>query len=91
MEFEVLKSEKNLIELEIKGERHTLPNLLKAKLLENPEVSFTAYTMKHPLDNNSRFVLRTKTKAPAKVLSEACDALEKDLNDFEKALKKAFK
>ena len=91
MEFEVLKSEKNLIEFEIKGERHTLPNLLKAKLLENPEVSFTAYTLKHPLDKNSRFVLRTKTKAPTKVLSEACDALEKDLNDFEKALKKALK
>ncbi|MDO8647136.1 MAG: DNA-directed RNA polymerase subunit L, partial [Candidatus Diapherotrites archaeon] len=72
MELELINDEKNLLEFEIKGERHTLPNLLKKKLLENPDVSFAAYTLRHPMDENSRFILRTKAKAPKKALEEAC-------------------
>ncbi|HIH21090.1 MAG: DNA-directed RNA polymerase subunit L [Candidatus Diapherotrites archaeon] len=91
MELEVLKSEKNFLEFVIKEERHSLPNLLKSKLLENPDVSFAAYQLKHPMDKNSVFVLRTKSKPASKALSEACNSLAEELSSFEKALKKALK
>jgi len=91
MELEVLKSEKNFVEFVMKGERHTLPNLLKAKLMENPDVSFVAHTMRHPLESDSKFVLRTKSKPAIKALQEACDSIEEDLASFGKALKKALK
>lgn len=91
MDLEVLKSEKNFVEFEIKGEQHSLPNLLKAKLLENPDVSFAAYTLRHPLDKNSVFALRTKSKPAVKALEEACASLLEDLEGFEKSLKKALK
>jgi DNA-directed RNA polymerase subunit L len=91
MEIEVLRKEKNLLEFKIKGERHSLPNLLKAKLIDNKETEFVAYKLNHPLDEDSIFVLRTKKTEPKKVLAEALKEIEKDLTDFSKELKKAFK
>jgi len=91
MEIEVLKEEKNLFEFMIKGERHTLPNLLKTKLLDEPEVEFVAYKLNHPMDNDSVFVLRTKSKDPKKVLLDALKKIDSDLDEFTKAVKKSLK
>jgi DNA-directed RNA polymerase subunit L len=91
VEIEVIKEEKNLFEFRIKGERHTLPNLLKSKLLDNKEVEFVAYKLDHPSDPDSLFVLRTKTKNPRKVLVDALKDVEKDLDGFLKAVKKNLK
>ncbi len=91
MELELLKEEKNLLEFVIKGERHTFPGLLKSKLLENNDVSFVAYSMKHPNDSDCQFVLRTKSKDPKKVLQEAASALGENLQELAKAFKKAGK
>lgn len=91
MEIEVLKEEKNLFEFIIKGERHTLPNLLKTKLLDNPETEFVAYKLNHPNDPDSIFVLRTKTKNPRKVLADTIKEIDSDLDEFLKELKKNLK
>ncbi|PIN98250.1 MAG: DNA-directed RNA polymerase subunit L [Candidatus Diapherotrites archaeon CG10_big_fil_rev_8_21_14_0_10_31_34] len=91
MEIEVIKEEKNLFEFRIKGERHTLPNLLKTKLLEDKEVEFVAYKLNHPLDQDSIFVLRTKDKAPKKVLLNALKDIDSDLDEFIKEIKKTLK
>ncbi len=91
MEIEVLKEEKNLFEFIIKGERHTLPNLLKSKLLEEKEAEFVAYKLNHPMDQDSVFVLRTKSKNPRKVLLDALKSIDLDLDEFTKAVKKTLK
>ncbi|MFH0714962.1 MAG: DNA-directed RNA polymerase subunit L [Candidatus Diapherotrites archaeon] len=91
MELEVLKEEKNLLEFKIKGERHTFPALLKSKLLENPDVSFAAYTQRHPMDLDSQFVVRTKSKDAKKALVQAAEELDEDLQELGKAFKKAGK
>jgi len=91
LEIEVLKKEKNLLEFKIKGERHALSNLLKTKLLEEKEAEFVAYKLEHPMDQDSVFVLRTKTKDPKKVLIDTLTDIQKDLNEFSKELKKNFK
>lgn len=91
LEIEVKTSKKNLLEFVIKGERHTLPNLLKSRLLKNADVTFVSYTLKHPLDKDADFVLRTGKKEAKKVLLEACKAVSEELGVFEKKLKKAIK
>ena len=91
MQIEVLKNEKDFCEFVIKGERHTFPNLLRSKLLKDPAVTFVAYNLEHPQDADSKFVVRTKGKAPKKVLSDACATIEAELEDFNKSVKKALK
>lgn len=86
-----MKKQKNFAEFIIKGERHTLPNILKSRLLKDSSVEFVSYTLDHPMDNDSRFVIKTKGKTPSKALLDACKKIDKDLADFEKSIKKAVK
>ena len=91
MELEVLKNEQNHLEFVLKGERHTFPGLLKSKLLNNEAVTFASYVLDHPSDNKAHFVVKTKGVSVKKALSEACDAIEEELKEFEGAVKKAVK
>mgnify|MGYP001603403305 FL=1 len=91
MELEVLKNEDDFLEFIVKGERHTFPNLLKSKLLEDKSVVFVSYVLKHPFDDDSVFSLRTSGKKPKKALEEALKEIEVDLDDFSKGVKKALK
>ena len=91
MKIEVIKSEKDFAEFRVEGERHTLPNLLKQKLLEHKGVEFVSYVLDHPTDTGARFVLRTDGKSPKKALEDAAKEIEEELDDFSKKVKKALK
>jgi len=91
MKIDVLKNEKNFVEFTIEGQRHTLPNLLKQKLLENKSVEFVSYVLEHPMDKSAKFVLRTDGKSPKKALEDAAKEIEEELDDFSKKVKKALK
>jgi DNA-directed RNA polymerase subunit L len=91
MKINVVKSESDFLEFLIEGERHTFPNMLKQKLLENKDVSFVSYVLDHPSSNSARFVLRVKGKSPKKVLEDSVKELEADLDEFALKLKKALK
>ncbi len=91
MEIDIVKKQKNFLEFILKGERHTFPNLLRSRLLKDPSVEFVSYVLDHPLDEDSRFVIKTKGKTAKKALENACKKIEKDLADFEKAVKKAVR
>ncbi len=91
MEFEIVKNEKNYLEFFLKGERYTFPNILKSRLLEDPDVTFVANKLEHSLLDKTHFVLRTDRKAPKKALEEALKKIEKDLDSFESGIKKALK
>ena len=91
MELEVKVSKKDHLEFVLKGERHTLPNLLKSRLLKDADVKFVSYSLKHPLDKDSHFVLKTDKKEAKKVLLDACKEIADELEDFEKKVSKAMK
>ena len=91
MKINVLKSDKHSVEFLLEGERHTFPNMLKQKLLEDKNVEFVSYILDHPLDKSARFVLKTKGVSPKKVLEDAAKQVDSDLAEFEKNIKKAFK
>jgi len=91
LEIEIIKSQQNHAEFRIKGERHTLPNLLRDRLLKDSGVVFAAYKLKHPLDSDSVFVVNTKGKTAKKALQDACKKIDSDLEELRKAIKKAMK
>tara|TARA_Y100000310_G_scaffold345859_1_gene471609 strand:- start:5194 stop:5469 length:276 start_codon:yes stop_codon:yes gene_type:complete len=91
MKMNVIKSEKDYAEFSLEGEKHSFPNLLKQKLLDNSAVEFVSYLVEHPNDENAKFVIKTKGKTPKKVLEDASKEIEKDLDEFQKSVKKTVK
>jgi len=91
MEIEVIRKEKNMIEFAISGERHTLPNLLKSRLLQNPEVEFAAYKQKHPEENKTYFIVRTKKDDAKKIILQTCKDLMQELTELDKKISAALK
>jgi DNA-directed RNA polymerase subunit L len=79
MNLNIISSEKNFIELSFDGDAHTILNIIKRKLLDNKDVEFVGYTKTHPLIAESRFVLRTKSSEPKKLIKETVDELAGEL------------
>jgi DNA-directed RNA polymerase subunit L len=82
MSLSIVNDEKNFIELKFDGDSHSFLNLIKKKLVNNKEVSFTGYNKPHPLINESIFVLRTIKANPKKLFKEAIDELISDLKEL---------
>jgi len=89
MELDIKKSSASELHFVIKGERHTFPNLLRETLLEDSSVQFAAYVLPHPLGPDAELVVKTKGKTAKKALTDALSKVEKQLQDFEKAVKAA--
>jgi len=88
MKLEIITNEKNTLEFYIVGERHTLPNILRDRLAKSDDVAFCAYKLDHPLDEKARFILKTNSKSPKKVLEEAIKEIKEELAEFKKAFEK---
>lgn len=89
MQLDVKKTSSNEMHFIIKGERHTLPNLLRETLLQDDTVEFAAYKLPHPLGNDAEFIVKTKGKNPKKAIADALKKIEKQLSEFEKAFNAA--
>jgi len=88
MKLTVITDEKNTLEFYIEGERHTLPNLLKEKVVAANGVEFCAYKLDHPLDTRSRFIVKTDGKSAKKIVEEAIKQTKEDLAEFKKEFDK---
>ncbi len=91
MKMKVLQDEKNVFEFRLEGERHTYAALLRQALLSDKDVTFAAYKLEHPQDNHCVFLVRTDGKTAKKALADAVKAIESELSDFHKAVKKGLK
>ncbi|MDO8624748.1 MAG: DNA-directed RNA polymerase subunit L [Candidatus Diapherotrites archaeon] len=91
MEIKVLKNEPNELELVLHGNRHTYPNLLRDRLLQDKSVVFAAYRLNHPLDSDCQVIVKTSGKSAKTALLDAVKQIDADLADFEKHVKKALK
>ncbi|ODV86987.1 hypothetical protein CANARDRAFT_195928 [[Candida] arabinofermentans NRRL YB-2248] len=66
----------NCILIKFEREDHTLGNLLRQELIEDPQVLFAAYKIEHPLFAN--FIMRLQTEEgykPRLALKNACTRL----------------
>jgi DNA-directed RNA polymerase subunit L len=88
MKLDVVSNEKNILEFYIEGERHTLPNYLKEKISAMDGVEFCAYKLEHPLDNKSKFIIKTDGKSPKKIIEETIKQSKEELTEFKKEFDK---
>ncbi|MCD6409262.1 MAG: DNA-directed RNA polymerase subunit L [Candidatus Verstraetearchaeota archaeon] len=90
--MKVLKrvEEENYLEVEIKGEDHTVGNLLRTLLLEDPSVRYAGYRVDHPLVGNLVVAVRTDgSKSPIQAIVEALEKAEARVKEFKEAFMKA--
>lgn len=91
MELVFTKKEENHVEFLIKGERHTFPNLLRSRLLQDKAIVFASYKLAHPMDDDATFIVKTKGKSAVTAVSDACKLVQKDLKSFNAAIKESIK
>ena len=91
MQLKFLKNEPSELEFVLKDNRHTFPNLLRSRLLDDPAVQFVAYKLNHPMDSDAQFIVRTKGKTAKKALEDAVKQIGKDLEEFKETLEKKLK
>ncbi len=82
LQVSVLKYEKNYLELAVKGETHTLFAPLVEYLLKHPDVEYAMYDVDHPLLQNVKFRLKTRSRDPVEVLKEVVSIIVKDIDEL---------
>lgn len=76
MELQVINDDKEVLELEVKGEDHTLCNLLRNELWNSEDLSFASYSLKHPLIGFPVLLVKAKKGKPKKLLLDAVESLK---------------
>lgn len=82
MELKILDKTENEMHIEIKGESHTLLNMLKSVLLEDERVHTASYDMKHVSISDPVLFIKTEDADPVGVLKDAVSKLIEQCDDF---------
>jgi len=85
MEIKVLESSKD--ELKLEAESLTIVEILRVYLNKDSDVTFAAWRRDHPTENPVLLV-KTKGKTAKKAVSDAVNAIVKDLDKIESDFKK---
>jgi DNA-directed RNA polymerase subunit L len=85
MELEVVQKDENSLKFFLKGEEHTLANLLRRVLKQDEHVTYAAYKVSHPLIDQRKpvFVIKTDGKeTPKEALIKAAQKIKEQVNEF---------
>jgi len=89
MEINIIEEEKKKMIFEIRGEGHTLSNLLEKELWKDEDVKAAGYNVAHPLIGIPKMVVETNGKKTAReAVEDAVKRVKKQNPDFQKAFKK---
>ncbi len=91
MEVRVVSNKERELELEVRGESHTLGNLIAKELQSMEGVELAYYEIPHPLQD--RMIIYVKTReglSPLEALNRALSSIEETLNRLEGDLSKAL-
>ncbi len=92
MEIIIKEESKNKIIFQIKGESHTLCNVLKDELRNDKDVINSSYFVSHPDIDEPTFTVETKSSTtPKKALMNAVKRLKKTNDKFLAEVKKEIK
>ncbi len=90
--MEIKVHNKNKIEIIAEGHNHTLLNILKHELSQEPTVIAASYAVRHPLIPKPVMLVQTKQGTePKKVVLAALAKLKKNLANFKKSAAKELK
>jgi DNA-directed RNA polymerase subunit L len=82
MNVKIIEKTDNEISMEIGGESHTLLNILKHTLLEDPRVEIASYEIKHPNISEPVLYVRTNDIDPITAIKEASLKLVEVYEEF---------
>ncbi len=88
VEIEILEEEKNKIKFKVKGETHTILNLIRNELFNDESVEFAGYTIEHPLVKDAIFTVSMSKGTPRTAIKKAIERLQKKLSKLETEIKK---
>ncbi len=88
MEISIIKEEKDLLELGIKGEGHTLCNVLRDELWTIEDTSFVSYRMGHPLSGSPVLALKVKKGEPRQAFVLCVQSLKEKTKELRALLVK---
>jgi len=91
MDVEVIKNEKDYLEISIKGEDIGFINAVKELLFDDADVEFAAYRLDHPLVASPVLMVRMKKGSPISAVRTAVKKLKKQASEFKDALDNAKK
>lgn len=89
MELVILSKTENELEFELKGETHTLLNLLKDILIKDERVEVAFYDIKHVSISDPVFYIKTDGSNPIEVLKEAASKIVAQCDEFTYVFDKA--
>lgn len=87
MEINIIEDKKKRLVFELKGEGHTLCNVLREELWNDKSVTVSAYNISHPLVGIPTFIIETSSKSPKKALKDAIARLKKKNSTLVKKVK----
>jgi DNA-directed RNA polymerase subunit L len=82
MELKIIDKTEDEMHLEIKGETHTLLNMLKSVLLEDARVHTASYDMKHVSISEPILYIKTDGTDPIIIVREAAETLATRCDEF---------
>jgi DNA-directed RNA polymerase subunit L len=83
MEIKVLKKTDTEVEIEIKGEDHTMMSALKSELLKDKEVKVATYDIEYPgLSNPVLYVKTGNSEDPIEAIKKATAGLADECSTF---------
>jgi DNA-directed RNA polymerase subunit L len=92
MEVKIIRKTDTEIEMEIRGESHTLMNALKAALIEDKAVKTATYTIEFPgVSEPVLYVKTDKSEDPIDAIKKASSLLAGQCEDFIKLFSKKAK
>ncbi len=86
-ELNVIKNEKDTLEIEIINGEEGLGELISLYLNEQKDVEFGAYKKEHPLDKKIKIIIKSK-KDPKKILLSVLDRIKGEIEEVNKLVKK---
>jgi len=88
MDFKTLERKKNKLVVEVRGESHTMLNVLREKAWESG-ADQASYMIEHPYLAHPKIIIRAKE--PKKVLRAAAQLVADEVKDFERQFSRALK
>ena len=89
MELKIIDKTEDEMHLEIKGETHTLLNMLKSVLLDDSRVQIATYDMKHVSISDPILFVKTDGADPIDVIRDALAVLVSQCDEFISVFSKA--
>ncbi len=91
MEINIIKEDKNMLLIELKGDTIGFANLIREELWNDKNVEEAASIKEHPYMAEPKIFVKTKEGKPQKALQESIKRLQSNLKELKKELEGSLK